>query len=324
MSAFVQFLFLPLGIILLLKGADYLVDGASSLAKRFKVPTLVVGLTIVAFGTSTPELLVNIMAAVQKSGGVAFGNIIGSNMANILLILGMCAVITGIKVHRSTVWKEIPFSFLATMVLLVFASIPFLDNISSENLTRSQGIILLFFFAIFLYYVISMTRKNRANLDDEKIIVKEYKTSTTVLLILGGFLGLYLGGVWTVDGAIFVARHFGLSEFFISSTIIAIGTSLPELFTSVKAMMKGNADLAVGNIVGSNIFNIFWVLGVTAIIYPIKLPSFAIVDIILLAFASILLFGFMFIGKKHEIEKWQGFLFLALYVGYLIFLFYRG
>jgi cation:H+ antiporter len=311
------------GIILLIKGADYLVDGASSVAKRFGVPTLVIGLTIVAFGTSTPELVVSIMAAINKTGDIAFGNVVGSNMANILLILGAAGIFTTLKVQHSTTWKEIPFSLLAALVLLSFSSVHILDGLV-PSVYRFEGIILLLFFAIFIYYVVELARRNKAQMEDNKLIIKRRSLAASSLMILAGFLGLYLGGRWVVDGAVTIAENFGLSQLLISSTIVAIGTSLPELITAVVAAMKNDDDLAVGSVVGSNIFNVFWVLGASAIIYPITLPASAIVDLLFLLVATLLLFFFMFVGRKHELEKWQAGTLLLCYAAYIIFLIYRG
>lgn len=311
------------GIALLIKGADYLVDGASSIAKRFGVPTLVIGLTIVAFGTSTPELVVSVIAALKHSGDVAFGNVVGSNMANILLILGAAAMIANLKVQHSTTWKEIPFSLLAALVLLAFSFAYHLDGLE-QVVYRFEGIILLLFFAIFLYYVVELTRRNKANLDDKKLEVKSRPLSISAVMVLAGFVALYFGGRWVVDGAVFTARQFGLSELLISSTIIAIGTSLPELITSIVAARKKDVDLAIGNVVGSNIFNVFWILGASAVIYPIALPPSAIIDLLFLVGATLLLFLFIFVGRRHELERWQGGVFLAAYAAYLIFLVWRG
>ncbi len=313
-----------LGFFLLIKGADYLVEGASSLAKRLGVSTLVIGLTVVAFGTSTPELVVNIIAAIQGSGDIALGNIIGSNMANLLLILGIAALITELKVQHSTVWKEIPFSFLAALVLLVFSSVAFLDNSGIKHILRFEGITLLLFFAIFLYYVIGLAKRNAGQMEDEKLIVKREPAWKISLMIVGGLVALYFGGEWIVSGAVGIARQLHLSELLISSTIIAIGTSLPELVTSVTAALKKDTDLAVGNVIGSNIFNIFWILGVTSIIRPIQLSVPAVTDIALLMAATTLLFAFMFVGGRHQLDRWQGGVFIALYVAYLVFLVVRG
>ncbi|NCN51839.1 calcium/sodium antiporter [archaeon] len=320
----IEYILFVLGIFLLIKGADYLVEGSSSLAKKLGVPTLVIGLTIVAFGTSIPELVVNVLASIKGSGEVAFGNIIGSSMANLLLILGIAAIITNLKIQRSTIWKEIPFSFLAVLILLIFSSVFLLDNLKINSLLRTEGIILLFFFALFIYYVVGLVKKNKENLEDKKIEVIAHPYWIISLMILGGLVGLYFGGKWTVDGAVSIARTFGLSEFLISATIIAIGTSLPELFTTIVATRKKDIDLAVGNIVGSNIFNVFWILGVTSVIKPIPFPNFISVDLLILLFATLLLFIFMFVGKKHELDRWQGILFLILYISYLAFLIVRG
>ena len=317
------FLFV-IGIFLLLKGADYLVDGSSSLAKKLKVPTLVIGLTVVAFGTSMPELVVNVLAALKGSGDIAFGNIIGSNIANILLILGITATITRIKVQHSTTWKEIPFSLLAIVVLFIFANTLFLDKLSLNYILRFEGIILLLFFAIFLYYVFELSKRNKSQMTDEKLDIKQLSSLKIFLYILAGLIALYFGGKWTVDGAVSLARLFGMSEYFISLTVIAIGTSLPELITSIVAALKKDMDLAVGNIVGSNIFNIFWILGLSSLITPIAIPTFAIIDLLVLLVTTFLLFLFMFIGKKHELERWQGITFVILYVFYIVHLILRG
>lgn len=312
------------GIILLIKGADYLVDGSSSLAKKFKVPTIVIGLTIVAFGTSMPELVVNIASAIRNSGDIAFGNIVGSNIVNILLILGISGIIGSLKVQSSTVWKEIPFSLLAVIVLVVFANAHVLDKLNFNSILKFEGIVLVLFFIIFLYYVFGLVRKNKLKLDDKKIEIKKYSGGIIFLMIIGGLIALYFGGKWTVDGAILIARAFGLSEYFIGLTIVAVGTSLPELVTSIVAAIKKQNDLAVGNIVGSNIFNIFWILGLTAIINPIVIPVSANIDLLVLLVATVLLFVFMFLGKRHELDRWQGIMFVIMYVVYVVYLTGRG
>lgn len=319
-----EYILFVVGIFLLIKGADYLVDGSSSLAKKFKVPTLVIGLTIVAFGTSLPELVVNVFAVLRGSGDIAFGNIVGSNMANTLLILGITAAIWSMKIQKSTTWKEIPFSLLAAIVLFVFASTMVLDNLNLNYILRFEGIILLLFFGIFLYYVFELAKKNKSQLEENKLEIKKLSSTKILLYILGGLVALYFGGKWTVEGVIALARLIGMSEYFISLTIVAIGTSLPELFTSIIAALKKDVDLAVGNIVGSNIFNIFFILGVSSLIAPIALPAFAIIDLSILLGITFLLFLFMFIGKKHELERWQGITFVLLYIAYIVYLIIRG
>lgn len=319
-----EYILFVVGIFLLIKGADYLVDGSSSLAKKFKVPTLVIGLTIVAFGTSMPELIVNILASLKGNGDIAFGNIVGSNIANILLILGITATIKLLKVQHSTTWKEIPFSLLAAIVLLVFASTMFLDKLAISSILRFEGIILLLFFAIFLYYVIELARRNKSQMKDDKLEIKKLSSLKIFLYILGGLVALYFGGKLVVEGAVALARLFGMSEYFISLTIVAVGTSLPELVTSIIAALKGDSDMAIGNVVGSNIFNIFWILGVSALIAPITIPTFAIIDLLVLLGTTFLLFLFMFIGRKHELERWQGMVFILMYVAYIVHLIMRS
>lgn len=319
-----EVIFFVVGILFLIKGADYLVEGSSSLAKKFGVPTLIIGLTIVAFGTSMPELIVNIISSFKGAAEIAFGNVIGSNLSNILLILGITALITKTKVQSSTVWKEIPFSLLAVFVLGVFANKFILNGLNVFELTRADGLILISFFAIFLYYVFELSKKKKYQLEDKKLQVKQRSSFKIVWLILIGLIGLYFGGKWTVEGAVNIASWLGMSQFLISATVVAIGTSLPELVTSVVAAMKKDVDLAVGNIIGSNIFNVFWVLGATSLIAPISIPSFINIDLLILLGASFLLFAFMFIGKKHELERWQGAMFIIFYILYLIFIILRG
>lgn len=320
----IEYILFILGIIFLIKGADYLVDGSSSLGKRLGVSSLVIGLTIVAFGTSMPELVVNIIAALKGATQVAFGNIIGSNISNILLVLGITALICNIKVKRSTIWKQLPFALLAVIVLFIVSNKYMIGGMEVFKLNRVDGLVLMAFFVIFIYYVIELAMRSRARIEKKELHISRHSYSNIVFLILLGLVGLYFGGKWTVDGAIYIASQLGLSQFLISATVIAIGTSLPELITSIVAALKSKMDMAVGNIIGSNIFNIFWILGVTSLISPIKIPSFINVDIIILFFVTLLLFLVMFIGKKKEIERWQGVMFVLFYVAYIAFLVWRG
>lgn len=319
-----EYILFIIGIALLIKGADILVEGSSALAKKFNVSALVIGLTIVAFGTSLPELVVSLLSALRGASDMAFGNIVGSNIANILLILGITTIIKNIKVPNSTTWKEIPFSLLGAVVLFIFANIFFLDHMKITSILRFEGLILLLFFAIFLYYVIELAKKDKTSGNEENQQIHSLSSFKITLFILGGLVALYFGGKWTVDGAVSLARLFGLSEYFIGLTIVAVGTSLPELVTSVIAGIKGNADISIGNVVGSNIFNIFFVLGLTALIFPITLPVSATIDLLVLLGTTILLFIFMFMGKRHELERWQGILFILLYVAYVYSLVLRG
>lgn len=311
---------LILGLVILIKGADLLVDGASSLANKMGVSALVIGLTVVAFGTSAPELVVNILASIKNTPDIAIGNIIGSNIANILLILGIAAVIYPLAVKRGTVWKEIPLAFLAMWIVALSANDILIEGSGWAGLTRIDGFILISFFLIFLYYTFEISKVSSTTAEK----IKTFKFSESIVMIIGGLAALILGGKWVVDGAIAMAKYFDLSEALIGLTIVAVGTSLPELATSAVAAYKHNADIAVGNIVGSNIFNIFWILGLSAVMRPLPFSAALNTDVLVGMIATILLFMFMFVGKKHTLERWQGYLFVAIYVIYITYLIYRG
>ncbi|MFA4937167.1 MAG: calcium/sodium antiporter [Patescibacteria group bacterium] len=313
------FLFV-IGFVILIKGADWLVDGASSVAKKFGISTLVIGLTVVAFGTSAPELIVNILASINGNSDIAIGNILGSNICNILLILGIAAIIYPLTVKRGTVWKEIPLALLAVIAVALMANDIFIEGGGWSGLTRIDGLILLAFFLIFLYYVFEISKTGQSN--DTKI--KNYSLLISLSMIAGGLVSLTLGGKWVVDGAVAIAQTFNISEALIGLTIVAIGTSLPELATSAVAAYKHNSDIAVGNIVGSNIFNIFWILGLSAVIRPLPFSEALNTDVLVTMIATILLFMVMFVGKKHTLERWQGVTFVIIYIIYIVYLIYRG
>lgn len=315
------YVLLILGFAILIKGADLLVDGASSIAKKLKISALVIGLTIVAFGTSAPELIVNVMASAKGNAEIAVGNIVGSNIANILLILGVAAIIFPLRVRKSTTWKEIPFAMLAVAVLFFIANDTLIDKIPSSVLTRIDALVLLSFFGIFMYYTIGMA-KEQSQEDSTKI--KTLSVRISILFIILGLAGLVLGGKWVVDGAIHMAKTFGLSESFIGLTIVAVGTSLPEFATSAVAAYKKQSDIAVGNVVGSNIFNIFFILGVSGIISPIPFSAAMNMDILVCVIATLLLFLSVFVGNRHQIDRWQGVLFFLFYAGYIGYLIMRG
>lgn len=312
----IEYISVFVGFILLIKGADLLVDGSSSLAKRFNISTLMIGLTIVAFGTSMPEFVVNVIASFNGTTDIAMGNIIGSNIANILLILGVSALIYPLRVQHSTVWKEIPFSFLAAFILLILAN----DNL---GLSRTDGIVLLSFFIIFLSYVFELARSNRMT-NNGTIEIKEYTTNKILLIIIFGLLALFIGGKMVVEGVVIIAKNIGITEFMISLTIVAVGTSLPELVTSAMAAYRKEPDLAVGNIIGSNIFNIFFILAISAIITPIQIWPYVNTDMIVLLIASFLPFIFMFIGERHKLERLEGVCFILIYTVYILYLIWRG
>ncbi|OIO53050.1 sodium:proton exchanger [Candidatus Peregrinibacteria bacterium CG1_02_54_53] len=327
-------LFLIIGFVLLVKGADWLVEGASALAKRFGISDLAIGLTIVAFGTSAPELVVNIVASAQGASDIAIGNVVGSNIANILLILGISAMITPVIVQRSTVRKEIPFSLLAAVLLFVMANDALVDGLSYSALSRSDGLALLGFFVIFLAYTAGLQLESSKGLEDGK---KPISPTIAFAMVILGFGGLVAGGKLTVDSAVTIARSLGLSEALIGLTVVAIGTSLPELATSAVAAFKKKVDIAVGNIVGSNIFNIFLVLGVSATIRPLPFSPASNADLMMVIIATVLLFIAIHNGwaakriflwwKQYDqyiIRRWEGALLLTTYGAYIVYIAWRG
>ena len=316
---------LLVGFVLLVKGAGLLVDGASAFARAMRVSDLAIGLTIVAFGTSAPELVVNVFASAEGRPEIAIGNIIGSNTFNILVILGISSLLRPLAVSVGTVWKEIPFALLAAVTVGILANDALLDGAAVSELTRSDGIVLLLFFGIFLYYMAALARHDRAMQRAEGGSSPPSGLLKPALAILGGLVALAVGAKWVVDGSVQLAAMLGVSQSLIALTIVAGGTSLPELATSVVAARRGNADLAVGNIVGSNIFNVFFILGTSAVIRPLPFASSSNVDAAVMIGATALLFLTMFTGGlKHHIERWEGALFLLLYAGYLAFLIVRS
>jgi len=314
--------FLIVGFALLIKGADYLVEGSSSLAKRFKISDLVIGLTIVAFGTSAPELIVNLVSSIQGNSEIAIGNIIGSNICNIFLILGISAIIYPLTVSRGTTWKEVPFSLLAAVLVFLMANDAIIDGQGFSIMTRIDGLVLLSFFVIFMYYIFGISKKGDIPEDISGLKIRPLWIS--ILMIAGGLTALVIGGKWVVDSAVEIATMLGVSQSLIGLTIVAIGTSLPELATSAVAAYKKKCDIAVGNIVGSNIFNIFWILGLSAVINPIPFQAKSNPDIFMAIFASLMLFLVMFIGKKRILERWQGVIFILIYVAYVVYLIIQG
>lgn len=309
------------GFILLIKGADYLVTGSSAFARRLGVSGLLVGLTVVAFGTSMPELVVNVFAAIQHTGDIAIGNILGSNMANIALVLGISAILYPMRVNSSTIWQEIPFSLLAVVLVYIMASDALLDGSAVDMIGRADGLVLLSFLFIFLYYVFGLAKLSRSQ---EEVEMERMKPRMMALLIFAGIGMLVIGGKFVIDGAVGIAETMGMSQKLIGITIVALGTSLPELATSIVAALKKQIDISVGNIVGSNILNIFWVLGISATISPLAFSPSAVIDTLVAIFITALFFVFMFWGKRHELERWQGIGFLLIYISYIGYSFYQG
>lgn len=306
---------LMLGFLMLIKGADFFVDGSSSIAKKFNIPPMVIGLTLVAFGTSAPELAVSIDAALAKSNGLVFGNVIGSNIANTLLILGLSAALAPIKISFKTISKEMPFLIISTLAMSVMAVDKLVDN-SSNLLSRVDGIILLLLFVLYIFSMIDVSRNNKDK-DSEEVILMPL--SKSIVLSVFGLGSIVLGADLTVTSAVSLAALLGLSETLIGLTVVAIGTSLPELITSVVAAKKGENEIAIGNIIGSNIFNILLVLGVSASINPIEISSVNYIDLIILIIATLATTFIMYTGSK--ISKWEGrlmYLSYFIYIAYLI------
>lgn len=317
-SIAVNILLLIAGFGMLIKGADYFVEGASGIADRFGIPQIVIGLTIVAFGTSAPEAAVSIGSALKGSTALAIGNVVGSNILNILLILGIASCIINLKVAKNTAYIEIPFVIFVSIVLVVMGRI-------QGELNLLSGIILLALFAVFFVYLIIIAKKgmNESKEDNnqennETDNVKKKSMWLLLIFTIFGMLGIVAGSDVTVDTASFIATEFGMTERLIGLTIVALGTSLPELVTSIIAAVKGNADIAIGNIVGSNIFNILFILGLTAVIKTINYESGFVIDGIIAIAAAVLLF--VSVIKKKELGRMAGIIMLVCYAAYFVYL----
>lgn len=341
----ITFILFFLGIFFLLKGSDLIVDGSSSLAKKLGVSTLVIGLTIVAFGTSLPELMVGIFSSLNGINEIVLGNNLGANIANVLLILGVTAILSDIKLKINTIWKQIPFALLVIFILYLFTGNLF--GQTNQVIGYTQGIILLSLLLIFIYSSFQLSIHEKIK---PKAIVIDFGPFTSLKKLWGfgqkklinlksdieeadwktyaklfvGIIGIYFGGRFVVDGAVLFANYFGMSEFLISATIISIGTTLPELTISIISFIRGKVDLAVGNIIGSVIFNICAIIGISSLINPIEVPSWIYFDISILFFSMLSLFILMFIGKRHALTRNEGILFVLGYIVYIVFLIIRG
>lgn len=307
MNFVLQIVFLALGFFLLVKGADWFVDGASGLARKLGIPQLVIGLTIVAMGTSLPEAAVSISAALRGNAEITIGNIVGSNILNILIILGVTALIATLKVADSTVRYEIPFMIVVTFVLLWL-------GYTGGQVTRLEGIILWVLFLLYLRYLYMMAKRGK----EEEREAEQLSTAKIIGLILAGVVMIVAGSNFAVEGASNLAKALGISQRFIGLTIVALGTSLPELVTSVSAARKHNADIAIGNIVGSNIFNILFIVGTTALITPVTFASCFVVDTLIAAAVGILLF--VCVARTKELRKKAGIVMLLAYILYFLYL----
>ncbi len=311
------------GLLLILLGANGLTDGAASVAKRFRIPSIVIGLTIVAFGTSAPELTVSISSALKGSADIAIGNVVGSNISNTLMIVGCTALFAPIVITRNTLKREIPLCILSSVALLICANDVFLDGSEENILGIADGLLLLCFFAIFLSYTFAIAKRDGDTTNPEKEPLQEedeirlLPVWKSALYILGGLAGLIIGGNFFVDGAGGIARGLGVSESVIGLTLVAGGTSLPELATSIVAALKKNPEIAIGNAIGSNLFNIFFVLGCSASITPMRLTGITNLDLWVLVGAGILLWLFGLFFGKRTITRIEGSILMLCYAAYM-------
>lgn len=307
MELLLQFGLLVVGFVMLVKGADFFVDGAAGIADKFGIPQLVIGLTIVAMGTSAPEAAVSITAALKGNAGITIGNVVGSNILNILIILGITAVIVTVAVAKSTIRYEIPYMLAITLLLMLF-------GYTGGEITFVEGILLWAAFIVYLTYLFIMAKNNKAEVEEEK----KKPIWLLIILAIGGLILVVWGSDVTVKAATEIAKAAGLSERFIGLTIVALGTSLPELVTSVSAARKGKADIAIGNIVGSNIFNILFVVGTTALITPVVFETGFLIDSLVAVAAGVLLW--ICVAKDQKLKRPAGIIMLLSYVGYFVYL----
>ncbi|MDY6844574.1 MAG: calcium/sodium antiporter [Thermodesulfobacteriota bacterium] len=318
----IPYLQLFFGFLVLIKGADFLVKGATSIARRLKISDLVIGLTVVAFGTSSPELFVNIASSIKGNTDISIGNVLGSNIANVFLILGVSSIIYPLTVTKGTIWKEIPFSLMAALIMGIMANDQIIDKVGFSILSRIDGLVLLSFFIIFMYYSFSIAKKIEGMEDHMPLVQFGLLKSFSIAIL--GLIGLTIGGELIVRGAVSISLQFEISQSLVGLTIVAIGTSLPELATSAVAAWKRNVEIAVGNVVGSNIFNIFFVLGMSSVIKPLPFYAKYNGDVITAIGANLILFLFMFTGEKRLLDRWEGGALIFLYGCYLWILFTKG
>ncbi len=304
-----EYLLLLIGFVLLIKGADFFVDGSSSLARIMKVPSVIIGLTIVAMGTSAPEASVSVNAALAGSNDIAISNVIGSNLFNGLVVVGVCAFMAGFKTNPEILKRDMPLNIIVTAILCIM--------LLDRHINHIEGIILLISMAVYIAVMVISALKNRETADECKIL----SLPKSLIFIIGGLIAVIFGGTLVVDNACLIAKDFGVSENFIGLTIIAIGTSLPELVTSITATRKGDSGLALGNAIGSNIFNILFILGMSATICPLNVLSESIIDCIILLVSAVILY--VFARTKKTMNRWEGIVCVFLYVGYTAYLLIR-
>ena len=304
-----EYLLLLIGFVLLIKGADFLVDGSTSHARNMKVPSVFIGLTIVAMGTSAPEASVSVNAALAGSNDIAISNVIGSNLFNGLVVVGVCAFMAGFKTNPEILKRDMPLNIIVTAILCIM--------LLDRHINHIEGIILLISMAVYIAVMVISALKNRETADECKIL----SLPKSLIFIIGGLISVIFGGTLVVDNACLIAKDFGVSENFIGLTIIAIGTSLPELVTSITATRKGDSGLALGNAIGSNLFNILFILGMSATICPLNVLSESIIDCIILLVSAVILY--VFARTKKTMNRWEGIVCVFLYVGYTAYLLIR-
>lgn len=304
-----EYLLLLIGFVLLIKGADFFVDGSSSLARIMKVPSVIIGLTIVAMGTSAPEASVSVNAALAGSNDIAISNVIGSNLFNGLVVVGVCAFMAGFKTNPEILKRDMPLNIIVTAILCIM--------LLDRHINHIEGIILLISMAVYIAVMVISALKNRETADECKIL----SLPKSLIFIIGGLIAVIFGGTLVVDNACLIAKDFGVSENFIGLTIIAIGTSLPELVTSITATRKGDSGLALGNAIGSNLFNILFILGMSATICPLNVLSESIIDCIILLVSAVILY--VFARTQKTMNRWEGIVCVFLYVGYTAYLLIR-
>lgn len=317
-----EYVLFVVGFALLMVGGDAVIRGGTAVARKLGAPEIVIGLTLVSIGTSLPELLVNVLASFGGNSELAVGNVLGSNVANILLILGVAATVRALPIHDTTIYSEIPFSLTATLLVGFLANAELFSERGILSISRVDGLILLAFFVLFLAYIYRVWGEHNVAIASRQESPESLQVPA--LWIVGGSAALGLGAHWVVSGALSFGARFGLSESFMGLTVVAIGTSLPELVTSVMAARRGNTDLAIGNAIGSNIFNLLWVLGLSAVLRPLPFDVVSNTDILMVIASSAFLLLAVAAGKRTQIDRRTGITFVALYVLYLGFLVVRG
>ena len=314
---FMMYLLLIVGFVFLIKGADLFVEGAGSLAHSLKIPSIIIGLTVIAMGTSAPETAVSISSSLQGANEIAVGNVVGSNLFNLLVVVGVCSILHPIKITKEITKRDFPFSILATVALGI-ALLSGLVISGSPTVSRFDGICFLVIFAIYIFMLVRSAMVSRKNSTNEEVVIHNHSVPASLLFVAIGLAGVIIGGNLVVDNATLIAKAFGMSQTLIGLTIVAIGTSLPELVTSIVASKKGENDMALGNVIGSNIFNILFVLGVAAAISPVGFALENIIDIAFLIIISAITLVFAWTSK--EINRKEGIIMLVLYAAYMVYI----